>query len=139
MAENTVVKEHLSEAMIEAGEKLTRKLDELGVRTTAAFWNFDPEVNEWKLLFASPEVAANGPRKVYGKILDALSQLKDVAATVPFPVIGLLDADADLVRLLRAAIHTGGTIGRIRFSKNVINGHFIEDALVYRMNGETDS
>ena len=75
MAENAVVKDRLTDAMVEAGADLTRKLDE----------------------------------------------------------IGLLDQNAELVKLLRIAIHTGPGIGRIRFSKNVINGHFIEDALIYRV------
>ncbi len=44
-----------------------------------------------------------------------------------------MDADADLVRLLRVALKTGGGLSRIRFSKNVINGHFIDDALIYRV------
>jgi hypothetical protein len=47
-------------------------------------------------------------------------------------MIGVLDAEADLVRLLKAAVGTGPGISRIRFSKNVINGHFIDDALIYR-------
>lgn len=135
MAENTVVKEQLTEAMIEAGEKLTHKLDELEVPTTAAFWFFDPEVNEWRLFFASPEAETSGPRQVYGKIRDALAQLGKYSASVPFSSVGLLDTDADLIRLLRMTVNTGGTINRIRFSKNVINGHYIDDALIYRMNG----
>jgi hypothetical protein len=44
-----------------------------------------------------------------------------------------MDADADLVRLLRVAARTAPGVNRIRFSKNVINGHFIDDALIYRV------
>lgn len=133
MAENTVVKEQLTNAMVDAGAELTRRLDEIGLPTTAAFWRFEPEVNEWRLLFASPEVATKGPREVYGKIQQAIDDLKDKAAAVPLSAIGLIDVDADLIRLLRMAVQTGAGISRIRFSKNVINGHFIDDALIYRV------
>lgn len=133
MAENTVVKEQLTSAMVDAGAELTRKLDEIGLPMTAAFWLFEPEVNEWRLHFASPEVASKGPRAVYDKIRQAIDELKDKAADAPLSAISLIDADADLVRLLRVAVRTGAGVSQIRFSKNVINGHFIEDALIYRV------
>lgn len=133
MAEDTVVKEQLTGAMIDAGAELTKKLDESGLPVTAALWLFVSDLNEWRLLFASPEVGSKGPRDVYERIQQAIGQLGDTASSVPLSVVGLLDADADLVRLLKIAIRTTGPgLSRIRFSKNVIDGHFIDDALIYR-------
>ena len=133
MAENTVVKEQLTDSMIQAGVELTRKLDDIGLPSSVALWLFDVEVNEWRLLFASPEVSTRGPRHVYKQIGLALQQLGEKAAAAPLSVIGLLEEHAELVKLLRIAIRTGPSIGHMRFSKNVINGHFIEDALIYRV------
>jgi hypothetical protein len=133
MAENTVVKEQLTDSMIQAGVELTQKLDEIGLPTSVALWLFDVEVNEWRLLFASPEVSTQGPRQVYEQIRLALQQLGEKAAGAPLSVIGLLDEHAELVKLLRSTTSTGQGIRSIRFSKNVINGHFIEDALIYRV------
>lgn len=133
MAENTVVKDQLTDAMIEAGAELTLKLDDAGLLTNAALWLFVPEINEWRLLFASPDVSAQGPRKVYERIRLVLEQLGDKASASPLSAIVLLDHNAELVKLLKTAIRTGSSVGRIRFSKNVINGHFIEDALIYRV------
>ena len=133
MAEGTVVKEQLTGAMIDAGAELTKKLDESGLPVTAALWLFVSDLNEWRLLFASPEVGTKGRRDVYEKIQHAIGQLGDTASAVPLSVVGLLDPDADLVRLLKVAVRTTGPgLSRIRFSKNVINGHFIDDALIYR-------
>ncbi len=117
--------------MIRSGEDLTAKLDSLGLPVVAAMWSFEPEINEWRLFFASPEVSAKGPRAVYKKIQEAVEALGGDAA-IPLSMIGVLDPEADLVQLLKAAVHTGPGISRIRFSKNVINGHFIDDALIYR-------
>jgi len=133
VAENTVVKDQLTDAMIEAGAELTLKLDDAGLLTNAALWLFVPEINEWRLLFASPDVSAQGPRKVYERIRLVLEQLGDKASASPLSAIVLLDHNAELVKLLKTAIRTGSSVGRIRFSKNVINGHFIEDALIYRV------
>jgi len=132
MAENTVVKEQLTEAMIDAGALLTTKLDEMGVPITAALWMFVPDLNEWRLLFASPEVSSKGPRGVYQKIQNAIDQLGTTATDVPLSVVAVVTPEADLIRMLSVAIRTGPGLSRIRFSKNVVNGHFIDDALIYR-------
>jgi hypothetical protein len=43
------------------------------------------------------------------------------------------DMNAPLIALLKAAISTGKGVGGIRFSRNTINGHYIEDAYIYRL------
>ena len=133
MAENTVVKEQLTEDMIEAGARLTAKLDEVGLSVAAAMWLFMTESNEWRLIFASPELPTAGPHAVYRKIEEARQALGDEAAAAPMSAIGLLDPNDDLVQVFRAALKTSSGAARIRFSKNAINGHFIEDALIYRI------
>lgn len=133
MAENTVVKEMLTSAMVDAGAELTRKLDQIGVPITAALWLFEAELNEWRLVFASPEVTTLGSRDVYDKVRQAIDQLQERAAPVPLSLVTLMDANADLILRLRKALGTGSGISRIRFSKNVIDGHFIDDALIYRV------
>jgi len=132
VAENTVVKEQLTESMIHSGAELTAKLDKIGVTVVAALWFFVPEINEWRLFFASPEVITQGRDPFTRKFVEQLRNSgSDIA--IPLSMIGVLEAEADLVRLLRAAAGTGPEdISRIRFSKNVIDGHFIDDALIYR-------
>ena len=132
MAENTVVKEQLTDEMIDAGARLTQKLDELGLPIPVAMWFFMPDINEWRLLFASPEVATTGSRDVYRKIEEARKKLGAEAEHVPLSAIGLIDTNHELVQLLRVAVRTGPDVSRVRFSKNVIDGHFIDDALIYR-------
>lgn len=132
MAEDAVVKEQLTADMVEAGAALTEKLDESGLPIVTALWLFLPEINEWRLLFASPDVATKGPRDVYGRIHKVLRQLGGTASVLPFSVISLMDTEDELVRLLKLGAGTGPGINRVRFSKNVINGHYITDALIYR-------
>ena len=104
MAENTVVKEQLTDAMIKAGAELTRKLDEGENPPTAALWFFDPEINEWRLLFAAPDVASLGRVNVYRRIRHALEQLGDKASAIPFSMISLLDSYAELLQVLRSTV-----------------------------------
>ncbi len=127
-----MVKEQLTDAMIDGGEALTRTLDDSGLSVTTALWLFAPDGNEWQLLIGSPEVGTAGPREVYKKIQLAINRLGEEASTVPLSVVSLLDPGSELTSLLKATIATGPGLSRIRFSKNIVGGHFVEDALIYR-------
>jgi len=118
--------------MIEAGAQLTQKLDEMGVPISVALWLFLMDINEWRLFFVSPLSSSAGPRVVYEKIQEARRALGKQADLIPFSAIGLMHTGNELVEVLRRALHTGPGINRLRISKNAIQGHFIDDALVYR-------
>lgn len=135
MAENTVVvlKEQLTEEMIEAGAELTGKLDEMAFPIAAALWSFRPDSNEWRLLFASSEMSASGPRKVYEKIEKARQALGKKAERVPLSEIGVISAHNQIVELLRIALGAVPGISRVRFSESAVKGHIIEDSLIYRL------
>ena len=132
MVENTVVKEQLTNEMIEAGAQLTEKLDELGLPILISMWFFMPDINEWRLLFASPRLTTEGSKVVYETIVEAMKLIGDLAENLTLSMIGLLNPNHQLAQLFKAAIQTGPGVSRILFSKNVINGHFIDDALIYR-------
>lgn len=133
MAQNTLVKEQLTDAMIDAGELLLRELDRLGVPLTSAFWLFDIEVNEWRLVFASPEAAKVGSLAIYRQLQSAVTALGPRISAVPFSSIQVMNEDAEIVHLLGLAVKTGDDIQRIRFSRNAINGRYIDDTLIYRV------
>ena len=132
MVENTVVKEQLTDAMIDVGELLIKQLDENGVPIRVALWLFMPDINEWRLRLESPDIPLLGPRKIYEQIEKARHMLGPQSEAVPLSVISLLNERDQLVQLLGSAMRTGNTTSRIRFTKNVINGHYISDALIYR-------
>ena|SRR2546425_4877413 len=133
MAEDTLVKDVLTDAMIKAGAELTRKLDQVEWPVLASFWLYMPELNTWKLLLASPVVPLSGPRRAYESIQMALATLPDVRAQISLSDIEVVEPRHYLVSLLRTAINTGPTINGIRFTRNVINGQFIHDAYIYRI------
>lgn len=135
MAEETLVKEALTEEMKKAGAELTRKLDEAKWPVVASFWYFVPDDNQWKLILASPKLEAEGPKHSYEEISKAASTLRHYFGSLEF--ISVVAPHHDVVRTLGSAIQTGWSIKGIRFSKNVINGHFIDDAYVYRVAPET--
>jgi hypothetical protein len=133
MAEDTVVKDSLSDTLIKAGADLTKKLDEVEWPVVASFWLYLPELNTWKLVLASPLVTKQGPSRAYQDIQKALGALWRVQSPIKLKDIEVVEPSHYLVSLLRTAVSTGPTIQGIRFTRNVINGQFIHDAYLYRV------
>lgn len=134
MAKEILVTELLSDQMILAGAKLIEKLDDSSCQVKAAFWMFLPEEKTWKFILASPLVKKEGPRKYYKRIIDVDKEVGAEGNIISLNDISVLDVDNQLVQLLKFAISTGDSISNTRFSKNTINGVFIDDTHIYRMN-----
>jgi len=60
MAAETVVKEMLTQEMIQAGAEITRRLDEAHLEVRASLWWYIPDKNLWRLIVASPAVRRDG-------------------------------------------------------------------------------
>ena len=96
-------------------------------------WLYIPDANLWRLVIASPAVKNEGPKRVYQKIQSVLSQVPDAAYKVTLSDISVVEHTDPLVTVLRTAVKTGMGRSGLRFSRNTINGHFIEDAYLYRV------
>jgi hypothetical protein len=131
MAEEPLVKEPFTEEMKQAGAELTRRLDEAKWPVVASFWYFVPEENQWQLIFASPKLLSDGPKKAYETIRHVSDTLREHFPSLEH--ISVVAPNDELVRALGSAIQTGWTISGIRFSRNTVNGKFIEDAYLYRV------
>ena len=133
MAQEVVVRETLTSEMIKAGEELVRRLDSTGFKATAILWLFLDEPNKWRLKIATPEVGEIGPLQVYRRLQTILSDMPEDTPRVSLVDISAVEDDDPLVSLLGVAINTGDGIAGIRFSGNAINGHYIEDAYIYKV------
>ena len=133
MAEETVVKEMLTQEMVQAGAELTRRLDEAHLEVCASLWLYMPDKNLWRLIVASPAVRQDGPKKVYQQIQTILSKMSDKTWKLPLHDISVVEDSDPLIASLRTSMGTKDGISGKRFSRDTVNGHFIEDAYIYKM------
>jgi hypothetical protein len=130
MAEETLVKETLTEEMIAAGAELTRRLDCAAWPLAASLWIFDPELNQWRLILASSVVKEKGPLEAYRHVSNTLAESN---LKLPFFSISAVSPDDPLIRGLLSAYGTGAEIEGRRIYRSAVKGHFVDDAYVYRL------
>ena len=137
MGKELVVREILSEQMIDAGAKLVERLDQSQSNVQAALWLFLPEEKTWEMIVISPLVKTDGPRSFYRRILEANKKADESESIISLNDIKVADTSNPLIKVLSTVISTGWGITGIRFSKKTINGTFIEDSHIYRINIST--
>lgn len=128
-----MVTANLTKEMIDEGEVLVRALDRRHVSVTDALWYLVPDLDEWKLLIATPLTLSRGPKKAYQAVQSSIKRNKDKIQHLKLGDVGIARPDAPLLGLLRKAVQTGPGISGIRFRNNVINGQLIPDAYIYRL------
>jgi hypothetical protein len=112
---------------VERGGALVRALDGADFPVIAAVWIYYPDNETWRLVLATPK--AKDPQQAYTEIrriidragVDApdLAQIRLVFPTDP------------MIATLSRAVRVEGLSG-VRFSKNMINGIYVDDAYIYR-------
>ena len=128
MAEETLVKEALTDQMIEAGASVVDSLAKRGFAVDAALWLYLPDLNRWRLYLAMPEVRAKGPKKAYQRVLRSLRDIPGMA----LDDVSVVDSDDPFIRMFRGALRADRSPNGVRLSRGAINGQFVEDAYVYR-------
>jgi hypothetical protein len=132
MAKELLVTDALSEKMIQAGGKLVERLDADAANIKSALWLYFPDSRNWKLILASETVETDGPRKLYEKIQGANRSASEPEETVSLNDIVVSTPKHELISELAMMIGTGQGISGIRFTRNNINGIYIDDAYIYR-------
>jgi hypothetical protein len=130
MAEETLVKEVLTDQLIAAGADLTRQLVRSDWPVVGSLWLYEPEINEWRLLIVSPSVDSEGPLAAYRRVSAALQSGE---SRLSLDNISVVSPEDPRVRALASAHQTGFEIEGRRVSRSAINGFYIDDAYVYRL------
>jgi hypothetical protein len=125
MAENYVVKEVLTEDMVEAGEALLRELDQAGVPVEAALWYWDIEGPDWTLRCICPDA------DFHFHVIRALDKLSSKHKEILHLYVRRAMEGSELWRGLKAIAPIPG-FNRQRLRNTLIGNHYIRDGLLYR-------
>ena len=119
---------------IEEGMNLVRALDESDFGLVAALWVYDSDLDRWRMT-----VAYDGPqRDIKAKRLQAAEIAhiwRNSHPSEPFLELGwvtVTSSEDRLVTGLRPLAPMDG-VGERRIRNRVVNGIYVEDALIHRM------
>ena len=132
----------LVEQDIDAGQIVLRSLDDSGFPVVAALWLWVGDLEKWRFLLASPFVDSDGPRSAYQKLQKVLRSEKFKTEVSSDTTMTLLNAHMvsptdRMVQALSKAVDTKRAVSKLRFSRNMIDDVFIEDALIYRVDAKS--
>ena len=124
--------EVLVDEEIRLGRHVVESLEKAGVPLRAAMWYFAPEFEDWRLLIATSIVRKEGPRRAYDRLQRILSKDPE-AQRLQLSRIWLVEDDFALIDTLARFLHLGRG-SETRFTENRVQGYYIKDALIYRLN-----
>jgi hypothetical protein len=123
----------LVDVNVEQAAKLIRLLDKTELEVHSALWLYSPEEDKWRLVIATPMIERRGPQRAYMVIQKILANNPEFSDLSFMDISLVSERNSKLINTLRKAIQTGKEIANIRFSRNVIDGEYLEDAIILRM------
>ncbi len=116
---------------IDAGRELVSLLDASGFPVTAAVWIYFPDVDEWRLVIRTPKAAKNLQEALL-EIAQTMDDHGDLRRRIDLARLKLVPPTDKMLQAIGRVVRVDG-LNTVRFSRNVINGMFIGDALIYRL------
>ena len=131
-----MVKSSLVEADLLAGRRLVIDLDvpepnRSLFRLKAAFWLYDPESQDWRLVLATPLVDEVGPLATYTHLQRSLYSIQPTDLSLQN--ISVWSPRKPLVKAIRRAARIPLGAEGVRLTRNTVGGIYIEDAYVYKL------
>jgi len=117
--------------MMEAGSVFVREIERSSLHLHAALWIQQTPDDFWKFVLAFPEVRLEGPRYVYKKLRSISNRIPPDEFKIGTEIISVVEEKDRFIQIFKAAIRVDG--GGVRFTRNSLNGTYIEDAYIYKM------
>jgi len=121
----------LVEADVEMGRELLKILDAANFPVTGAAWVYYADAGEWRLLIRTPKAE----RDLLGalrEVAGAMDAVGDLRGRIDLTRIKLVPPKDRTLAAMSSVVRVEG-ISSVRFSRNMINGILIDDALIYRL------
>lgn len=117
--------------MMAAGAVFVREIEQSSLHLCAALWIQPTPDDFWKFILAFPEVRLEGPRYVYKKLRSISNRISPDEYKIGTETVSVVEERDRLIQMFRGVIRVDS--GGVRFSRNSLNGTYIEDAYIYKM------
>ncbi len=83
-------------------------------------------------MLVSPTFEKNGLTASYTMVSEVISSIGDVNKSISIDNIKIVKNNDPMMRLLKGIVRTGKGLNTIRMTSNMMNGIYVQDALIYR-------
>lgn len=129
MAETILLKEPLTDGMLEVGAKLIADLDQRNFPLVGALWLFDYENNRWDLLLATPMIDTDR--------LEAIRRVAEVEPTrsphLPFDSVRVVSPRHEVIEGLSEKLTPEFLGDGRRYAGLRLYIGYVEDSYIYRL------
>lgn len=126
-----MVTEALVEPNVAGAQKLLSLLEGVGLQIRAALWVLNPDVGIWRL-WLTPLTPHSDKREFYREIAKTVAEHRTEVCGLDTSDIELIHAEHPALKGLRSFLRIEG-FSSVRFSKNMLNGYYLPDAVILRM------
>lgn len=116
---------------VEEGRELVKILDDSDFPVTAAAWIYYPDIEEWRLVIRTPKAEKN-LQEAFLELARTMDAKGDLRERIDLARVKLVPPSDRMLKAIGTVVKVAG-LGPIRFSRNVIDGILIDDALIYRL------
>ena len=124
----------LTQNRMESGGRFVQMLDDNRLNPKAAFWIYNPGLDDWQLLMGHVNGINDDDEKFNKKVAEIFASDPSQLPELEMTDIGLALDSAPILELLNSVVNTGDEILGINFTREEINGTVIDGVYLYRMN-----
>lgn len=121
----------LVESDIAMGKELLDILDQAKFPVTGAAWVYFEDIDQWRLIVRTPK-AEKDLINALTQVAVAMDAKGDLRARLDFSRVKLVPPKDRMLAAMGSVVRVDG-MSTVRFTRNVINGVLIDDALIYRL------
>ena len=125
-----MVEELLVDEEIAAASRLIELLDNNDLAVRGAMWLYESDAERWRFVVCFRERRDNTTS--FYRDMARIANANPKASALSIDRVSVVPYEGSIFDRLKGALSVGGA-NRVRFSHNRINGVFLEDAMIYRL------
>ncbi|WP_132028632.1 hypothetical protein [Aquabacter spiritensis] len=118
------------EVLVRSGQALVRRLDDTAIKPRAVLWVHNPDNDLWRLWIVGKRGMKD--QEFYRIVADVITKNREEVSGIDISSVELIDDTHPAIMGMRGFIKISG-LGSAYVSNNTMNGFFMPDGIILRM------
>jgi len=131
MDQAVLVNQQFPDEMYNEGQSFLSSIDKQGVRVIDALWRKSKDQSQWSFYITVRDFNKLGPLYFFTRIQKIFK--KEVFKHIRTSNIQIAPEENPYIRMISSIITTNGSVSRIEFFTNYLNGMEMDDLVIYKI------